>query len=85
MNSRLRATAQEESLARASALYACRLAVPEFYEFHRRQKDLRYTDRIIYSPAACSSRQPTSTRSCSRCTTASRAPRSTRPSVTSSP
>jgi uncharacterized protein (TIGR02452 family) len=45
------AQAQEESLARASALYACQLAVPEFYEFHRGQKDLRYTDRIIYSPA----------------------------------
>jgi len=25
-------------------------AVPEFYEFHRRQKDLRYSDRVIYSP-----------------------------------
>jgi uncharacterized protein (TIGR02452 family) len=45
------AQAQEESLARATALYACQLAAPEFYEFHRRQKDLRYTDRIIYSPA----------------------------------
>jgi uncharacterized protein (TIGR02452 family) len=45
------AQAQEESLARASALYVCQLAVPGFYEFHRRQKDLRYSDRVIYSPA----------------------------------
>lgn len=45
------AQAQEESLARASALYACQRAVPEFYEFHRRQRDLLYSDRIIYSPA----------------------------------
>lgn len=45
------AQAQEESLARASALYACQLAVPEFYQFHRHQKDLRYSDRVIYSPS----------------------------------
>jgi uncharacterized protein (TIGR02452 family) len=45
------AQAQEESVARASALYACQLAVPEFYQFHRSQNDLRYSDRIIYSPA----------------------------------
>jgi len=45
------AQAQEESLARASALYACQCAVPQFYEFHRRQRDLRYSDRVIYSPA----------------------------------
>jgi uncharacterized protein (TIGR02452 family) len=45
------AGAQEESLARASALYACLTAVPEFYAFHRQQRDLRYSDRIIYSPA----------------------------------
>src|SRR5215472_2566411 len=38
------AQAQEESLARASALYACQLAAPGFYEFHRRQTDLRYSD-----------------------------------------
>jgi uncharacterized protein (TIGR02452 family) len=45
------AQAQEESLARASALYACLTAVPEFYAFHRQQRDLCYSDRIIYSPA----------------------------------
>ncbi|MEO3771991.1 TIGR02452 family protein [Micromonospora sp. B9E7] len=44
------AKAQEESIARASALYPCLLAVPEFYEFHRAQRDLRYSDRVIYSP-----------------------------------
>ncbi|MBB5826533.1 TIGR02452 family protein [Micromonospora carbonacea] len=44
------AKAQEESIARSSALYPCLLAVPEFYAFHRGQRDLRYSDRIIYSP-----------------------------------
>ncbi|WP_433083580.1 TIGR02452 family protein [Dactylosporangium sp. CA-052675] len=45
------AKAQEESLARASALYACQRAASGFYEFHRHQHDLRYSDRVIYSPA----------------------------------
>lgn len=45
------ARAQEEDLARASALYACQTSVPEFYAFHRQQHDLRYSDRVIYSPA----------------------------------
>ncbi|MFI6265833.1 TIGR02452 family protein [Micromonospora sp. NPDC051006] len=44
------AKAQEESIARSSALYPCLLAAPEFYAFHREQRDLRYSDRIIYSP-----------------------------------
>ncbi|GAA4585233.1 TIGR02452 family protein [Planotetraspora phitsanulokensis] len=44
------AQAQEESLARASALYACLTAVPQFYAYHRAQGDLRYSDRVIYSP-----------------------------------
>jgi uncharacterized protein (TIGR02452 family) len=44
------AQAQEESIARSSALYPCQQAASEFYEFHRRQADLRYSDRIIYSP-----------------------------------
>jgi uncharacterized protein (TIGR02452 family) len=44
------ANAQEESIARASALYACQQAAPQFYQFHRRLADLRYSDRIIYSP-----------------------------------
>jgi uncharacterized protein (TIGR02452 family) len=45
------AQAQEESLARSSALYACLRAVPEFYAFHRQRPDLCYSDRVIYSPA----------------------------------
>lgn len=44
------AQAQEESIARSSALYPCQKSAGEFYDFHRRQPDLRYSDRIIYSP-----------------------------------
>lgn len=44
------AQAQEESIARSSALHHCQQAAGEFYDFHRRQRDLRYSDRIIYSP-----------------------------------
>lgn len=44
------AQAQEESIARSTALYACQLAASDFYDFHRRQGDLRYSDRVIYSP-----------------------------------
>jgi len=44
------ARAQEEDIARASALYACLLAVPDFYSYHRADDDLRYSDRVIYSP-----------------------------------
>src|SRR5262249_50212785 len=44
------AQAQEESLARASALYASQMAAPDFYTFHRRDGDPRYSDRVIYSP-----------------------------------
>lgn len=44
------AKAQEEDLARCSALYDCQLRAPDFYAFHRRQRDLRYSDRVIYSP-----------------------------------
>ncbi len=44
------AKAQEESLARASALYACLRTAPEFYAYHRAHRDLRYSDRVIYSP-----------------------------------
>jgi len=44
------AQAQEESIARASALYACQTAEPEFYAYHRSHSDLRYSDRVIYSP-----------------------------------
>ncbi|GAB7051041.1 TIGR02452 family protein [Catenuloplanes indicus] len=45
------AQAQEESVARASALFPCLTAVPGFYDFHREQGDLLYSDRVIYSPA----------------------------------
>lgn len=42
--------AQEESLARNSALYACLHPVRGFYDYHRKHPDLTYSDRIIYSP-----------------------------------
>jgi uncharacterized protein (TIGR02452 family) len=45
------AKAQEEGIARASALYPCLLTASAFYAFHREQRDLRYSDRVIYSPA----------------------------------
>jgi uncharacterized protein (TIGR02452 family) len=45
------AEAQEESLARSSGLYRCLLEVPGFYAFHRSQRDLRYSDHAIFSPA----------------------------------
>lgn len=44
------ANAQEESIARASALYPCLIRQNEFYEFHRRQGSPLYSDRMIYSP-----------------------------------
>jgi uncharacterized protein (TIGR02452 family) len=44
------AQAQEESIARSSALYPCQKSAGEFYDFHLHQADLRYSDRIIYSP-----------------------------------
>ncbi|GHH66499.1 TIGR02452 family protein [Promicromonospora soli] len=44
------AQAQEEALARSSALYATQTAVPEFYEHHRREASLLYSDRVIVSP-----------------------------------
>jgi uncharacterized protein (TIGR02452 family) len=43
------ARAQEESLARSSALFAC-LDGNEMYDFHRARKDPLYTDYAIYSP-----------------------------------
>jgi uncharacterized protein (TIGR02452 family) len=45
------AQAQEESLARSSGLYRCLLEAPGFYAFHRSQRDLRYSDHVIFSPA----------------------------------
>ena len=44
------ARAQEESIARVSALYACQTSVPQFYALPRQAQDLRYSDRVIYSP-----------------------------------
>jgi uncharacterized protein (TIGR02452 family) len=45
------AQAQEESLARSSGLYASLLKYPEYYDFHRSNNSLLYSDRIIYSPS----------------------------------
>ncbi|GAB2863243.1 TIGR02452 family protein [Actinocorallia aurea] len=46
------AHAQEEALARASALYpTLRRFQAEFYDAHRAAGDARYSDRMIYSPA----------------------------------
>ena len=43
--------AQEESLARSSALYGSLTRFhSEYYEAHRNQKDAFYSDRMIYSP-----------------------------------
>jgi uncharacterized protein (TIGR02452 family) len=42
--------AQEESLARASGLYACQTALMEMYEVNRQQPSCLYTDHMIYSP-----------------------------------
>ncbi|MEV4641420.1 TIGR02452 family protein [Actinoplanes sp. NPDC049548] len=44
------AQAQEESIARASALFRCLNAVPEFYAVHRAASDNLYSDRVIHSP-----------------------------------
>jgi uncharacterized protein (TIGR02452 family) len=42
--------AQEESLARSSALYASLLQAPDYYAGHRRQSSCLYTDAMILSP-----------------------------------
>jgi uncharacterized protein (TIGR02452 family) len=44
------AQAQEESLARSSALYPSLLAADEFYAYHRAHRNPLYSDRMIYSP-----------------------------------
>ncbi|WP_327351715.1 TIGR02452 family protein [Streptomyces sp. NBC_01304] len=44
------AQAQEEALCRGSALYACLLRAPEFYDHHRAERDPFYSDRVIHSP-----------------------------------
>ena len=43
------ARAQEEYLARSTALYAC-LADQPMYAFHRQRKDTLYTSYMLYSP-----------------------------------
>ncbi|MGL4609111.1 MAG: TIGR02452 family protein [Trueperaceae bacterium] len=44
------AQAQEESLARSSGLYASLITQQQFYDFHRKQGNLLYSDHMIYSP-----------------------------------
>ena len=44
------AQAQEESLARSSALYKSLVNCPNYYDFHRAHKSLLYSNRTIYSP-----------------------------------
>lgn len=43
--------AQEESLARSSALYETLLAAPDYYSANRREGSAYYTDHMIYSPS----------------------------------
>ena len=43
------AKAQEEDLARCSALYVTQLQCPRFYEANRALDDLAYTDHLIFS------------------------------------
>lgn len=42
--------AQEESLARSSALYPCQTQMAEMYEFNRQVGTCLYSDHMIYSP-----------------------------------
>ncbi|OKH40076.1 TIGR02452 family protein [[Phormidium ambiguum] IAM M-71] len=44
------AQAQEESLARSSGLYKSLLKCPEYYDYHRANRSLLYSDYMIYSP-----------------------------------
>ncbi|MEV0841867.1 TIGR02452 family protein [Actinocatenispora sera] len=44
------AKAQEEDLCRHALLYPCLLAAPDYYAAHRASSDLRYSDRVIWSP-----------------------------------
>ncbi len=44
------AKAQEEDLARCSALYSCLLTQREYYDANRACESMLYTDHIIYSP-----------------------------------
>ncbi|MCK5726740.1 MAG: TIGR02452 family protein [Thiotrichaceae bacterium] len=52
--------AQEESLARSSALYSSLQQCPTYYHYHRRQnKSLLYSDHMIYSPQCAVFREDT--------------------------
>jgi putative RNA 2'-phosphotransferase len=44
------AQAQEESLARSSALYPCQTSVPQFYAANRANRSVLYLDQALYSP-----------------------------------
>jgi len=44
------ARAQEEELCRCSGLYRALLTQPAYYEHHRRERTLLYSDRLIHSP-----------------------------------
>jgi uncharacterized protein (TIGR02452 family) len=44
------AKAQEEDLARCSALYACQVTQREYYDANRACASMLYTDHLIYSP-----------------------------------
>nr|WP_202538405.1 TIGR02452 family protein [Streptomyces sp. SID8379] len=44
------AQAQEEAVCRSSALYTCLVEVPEFYDRHRADRDVFYSDRVIHAP-----------------------------------
>jgi len=45
------AIAQEEDLARASALYRCLSTQPAYYDAHRASDSPLYTDHVIHSPS----------------------------------
>ena len=44
------AQAQEEALARSSALYACLMRAPDYYERNRGNRSAIYLDLVIFSP-----------------------------------
>ncbi|MCK6546245.1 TIGR02452 family protein [Myxococcota bacterium] len=44
------AKAQEEDLARCSALYPCLVTQPRYYDVNRAQTSMLYTDHVIHSP-----------------------------------
>ncbi len=44
------AKAQEEDLARCSALYACQISERAYYDENRASSSMLYTDHLIYSP-----------------------------------